>query len=528
MIGRFIEKINNIKDSHFQCGVLSIFLLQTLFELDGNIYEFLNKFNIPRTSTVFHLIIIPCVILLVFIRNEKRKKSTLVIFGSYLVALGVYFILHCINAASVRNELYLTGNFIYNHFQEFVYVYTLVIPYFLIYAFYRTNLNEKSVLNAILLSSLLISFLILLGNIFLFGESTYNPFGTKAPFYTWFMGIYNDVHPRDLASKFFFPEGNTLGIYQFVILPILYFIFEKATERKEKMVAAFAVVLQSLAMVILATRVATYGTILMPVVSLALWILFVLMKHIKFSWNMPIFCVAMFCAMSMIYPFTPAYVNQKLDSENNFFVKENQLLSAAIGEGYHENYSKYDPALVYAFLVYGIEGKLMSATPEEYYLYFYDYRHDPSFWWHMLTEVPFEQRVNGRQVQTHFNNYKWSETNTYTKFMGMGYSTFMNGSFLLERDFAQQMYTLGYVGDTLTLGPWIALALAGIIGILKDFKKKFTFKNMIFAVSFCAGIGASYMSGHTLDQYLTTILMSLIVSVLLQSIFGKESAGELE
>ena len=31
MIGRFIEKINNIKDSHFQCGVLSIFLLQTLF-----------------------------------------------------------------------------------------------------------------------------------------------------------------------------------------------------------------------------------------------------------------------------------------------------------------------------------------------------------------------------------------------------------------------------------------------------------------------------------------------------------------
>ena len=55
-----------------------------------------------------------------------------------------------------------------------------------------------------------------------------------------------------------------------------------------------------------------------------------------------------------------------------------------------------------------------------------------------------------------------------------------------------------------------------------------TFKNMIFAVSFCAGIGASYMSGHTLDQYLTTILMSLIVSVLLQSIFGKESAGELE
>lgn len=525
---RIIEKLKNLDDIFVQKIVISIFLLQILFELDGNIYEILNQIGLPRPSTVFHLIIIPLLIVFIFIRNEKKKKSVIILFSSYLLVLLVYFVLHCINASSVRDELYLTGNFIYSHFQEFVYVYTLVIPYFIVYLFYRAKLSEKIVLSAIFYGSFIISILIILGDLFLFGESTYNAFGTKATFFSWFTGIYDDIHPRDLASKFFFPEGNTLGIYQFILLPLLYYIFSLTKKWKDKLLVGLAIIMQSLAMVILATRVATYGTIIMPIACLILWLLFVFIKQIKFDFSYFILCICMSAVMVMILPYTPAYVNQQLDSENNFFVKENKLLSIAQEEGYHENYSKYDPALIYKFYVYGIEGKLMSATPEEYYLYYYDYRHDPGFWWNVLTEVPFEQRVNGRQIQTLFNDYKWNETNQYTKLMGMGYSTFMNGSFLLERDFVQQLYTLGYFGDVFTLGPWIGLALVGIYGILRSFKKNFTFKNMSFAMAFCAGIGASYMSGHTLDQYLTTILLALIVAFLLNSIFNEDNEVEKE
>lgn len=519
---KIVKWIKEIKENHLQIMVISIFLLQIIFELDGVIYEFLDQFGLPRPSTLFHMIIIPLMVLIVFIRNENKKRRTTALFGAYFIFLAVYFVLHCINASVIRDELYLTGNFIYSHFQEFTYVFTLVIPYFIIYAFYRADFKEKTILNAILIASFTVSILILAGDIFLFGESTYNPFGTKASIFTWFSGIYDVYHPRDLASKFFFPEGNTLGIYQFIILPVLYYAFEKAKSRKEQLTVLAAIVLQSLAMVVLSTKVATYGTIIIPAASLVVWLLFVFLKQIRFKAGYFLFCLAMMGAFLMMLPYTPAYVNQQLDTENNFIVSQDkELLQMAINEGYHENNSIYDPALIYAFEVYAIDGNLMSATPEEYYLYYYDYRHDPQFWWNMLTVVPFEERTNGRQVQRIFNDYKWELTNGYSKLMGMGYSTFMNGSFLVEQDFVQQKYTLGYLGDLITLGPWIILAIAGMIKILFDFKNKFNYENAMFAMAFCAGIGASYVSGHTLDQYLTTTLLALIAAILIKNIFNR-------
>ena len=40
----------------------------------------------------------------------------------------------------------------------------------------------------------------------------------------------------------------------------------------------------------------------------------------------------------------------------------------------------------------------------------------------------------------------------------------------------------------------------------------------MFAMSYVIGIGASIMSGHTFDQYLTTTCMALVVSCLLTCI----------
>ena len=61
-----------------------------------------------------------------------------------------------------------------------------------------------------------------------------------------------------------------------------------------------------------------------------------------------------------------------------------------------------------------------------------------------------------------FFNYKYQNLTPAQKVLGMGYSTFMNGSIVLEQDFKQQVYTLGYAGVMLCCVPWLLVALFGL------------------------------------------------------------------
>lgn len=513
-----VDKIKGFDDKKFNLFVFTIFFLQPILELDYWLGEYT---TLTRPSTIFHYILIPLLILLTYIKYEEKKKKVAIITFVYLGIIGVYFILHSINAVNIYDSLYLTTNFKFNYFQEAVYIITLILPYFIIYTFYKANIDKDIIKKAILIISFVVSLLILLGDLFLFGLSTYNGTFTKASFLTWFNGIYSSLHPRDVSSKFFYPEGNTLGIYLFIILFINYYYLLESKDKKDKIKIIIIILIQSLSMAILGTKVATYGAILVPVASLCVFLLFVLLKKIKFNLHYLITCGVIGIIFVLMLPYTPAYVNTKLNNENNTMLLTNtsDLLQRAKDEVDAEQLvpgtAEYNYYYIHYFEDWGIKSKLISSIPSEYYILYYQYTFDGKFWWDVLDLYPLEQRCNGRQMQTIFNNYKWNSTNTYTKVMGMGYSTFMNGSFLIERDFVQQRYTLGYLGDFITMSPWALIAIYGIVKILKDFKNKFTPKVVFFALAYLACMGAAVTSGHTLDQYLTTTLLSLISAVLL-------------
>ena len=100
----------------------------------------------------------------------------------------------------------------------------------------------------------------------------------------------------------------------------------------------------------------------------------------------------------------------------------------------------------------------------------------------------------------------------------MGYSTFNAGSIVLERDFVMQVYLLGYAGELLLLGPWVALILYGVVMFLKYHREMLTLENVILAVSLGAGMGSAYLSGHMLDQFVTTVFAALLTAILLNHI----------
>ena len=162
---------------------------------------------------------------------------------------------------------------------------------------------------------------------------------------------------------------------------------------------------------------------------------------------------------------------------------------------------------------------LMNVTPPIYYTTWYDYEYDPEFWVNVIFDYELEERVNGRQIEQIFTNYKWNELSFMEKRTGFGYGTFMRGGIIIERDFVQQYYSYGLIGFILIMLPWAVLYLYCAFILLPGYKKhKWTYLNIILFMSTSIGFIASYMSGHTMDELSTSLVISMFIGLLIKNL----------
>ena len=510
-----IEKILHIL-------IVILVVIQPLIDMDYLFYDFLNSYGLPRPSTIIRFLIIPALVICSFFLREKKKKRILTIGIIYGVLLAGYFILHCRQDTALYSRLDLTENFRFDTWQELTYVLTLVIPFGVSYFCYHEHFKSSEIRSICMILSGMISIPILIGDLFVFAKSTYYG-NTVANLFAWFSGVYKWYHPRTLASKFFFNEGNTIGILLFMLLPLMYYYFAKSEEKKQRRRIGTLILIQSLSMQILATRVATYGAVLIPLAFLLLYIIdakfFTKTKPLK---TVLIFCLCLAALTGSLFEYTPAVQNQKVDAKNDTALLHNGM--AALGEAELANGEDLIPGTkeyinfyVYMFETYGIKARYIQSVPSMYYTDYYSYDHDPKFWVD-VTFMPVFDRVSGRQVETIFFNYKYQKLTSKEKILGMGYSTFMNGSIVLEQDFKQQVYTLGYAGELLCIMPWIGVCLYGVFMFLKHWKQMISLENICLVMSLGAGLGSAWLSGHMLDQFVTTVFAALIVAVLLNRV----------
>lgn len=556
-----MEKIKHIINEKVVLTLLiGLVVLQPVFDLDYLIADWLDQFGLPRLSTIIRFIIIPLLVLFVFI-HDKHKKSTVILGGFYGVALAIYFYFHCQNAIEVFPKLYFPSNFYFDTFQELTYVLTLTLPYALIYCFYKMETNDYLVQMVVTASSLLTAVPIFIGDIVPFGLSTYVG-KTKGNFLSWFYLIFDESHeiPKYYTSKFFFKEGNTIGILMFMVLPLLYYYFHHAKKKEHKIGYGILIFIHSLSMMILGTRVATYGAVLVPAAYLVLCVFFSLLKKESWSKSTLLFTAISTLILGLILPYSPAVKNQQIDAKNDLALAENGMADQGRNELANNRITvikESDPAYIHMFEVYGIKARYAQSISKEYYLDYYDYRLDPYFWVEMILNRPLEERVGGRNIQKIFFEYKWNDgrldikldpngneegdnvqtiyfngcnftspcLTTMNRALGLGYSTFMNGSIVLEKDFVQQYYTFGPLGAFLLLSPWIGLTLVGVFLLFKYFKVNFNLLNACYAMAVVFAFGSGFMSGHVLDQFLTSTMIALFVAILLKRMLGKVNEG---
>ncbi|MFV0380341.1 MAG: O-antigen ligase family protein [Anaerorhabdus sp.] len=512
-------------EKRWELLVIFFIVIQPIIDLDYLIYNQLDKLGLPRIATVVRFLGLPLLCIWGYFQKSKNKKKTLILSVLYGVVFLIYFILHNQQAAYLRDVMGFSTNFKYSPIKELIYLATLILPFGLMYCVTLLKPSENLIKKLAVAMSLLVALPIFVSNLLIFGYCTYGG-DAFANIFSWFSPYTFEA--RLLATKFFFAEGNTIGILMFIVLPLLYLFFVKAKENKEKILFGLLIIMHSFAMLMLGTRVATFGAILIPAYFIVVYLIDVAIKNQKFLLLNMIFPLVVVAIVSVILPYTPAVVNQKINTAKDVpLIADSSSNSKAItkakieGEALVPGSFEFDQFYIYMFEQYGIKAGYINTVSKEYYTYWYHYTYDPKFWVDLI-EMDVYDRINGRQVQKIFMDYKLSALKPYEHILGAGYSTFMTGSIILEKDFIQQFLTLGIAGFSLTLLPWLILALLFIYKMFRGFKKYFNIEIIIYGSSLLMGFGVGYTSGHTMDQMLTSVWLAFICGILLNKLVLKD------
>ncbi|MDD3924118.1 MAG: O-antigen ligase family protein [Erysipelotrichaceae bacterium] len=511
-MNKLVAKIKSLDRSKLIKILTITIALIILLDMDQWLYPFFDSLSIPLPSTFLTYIWLPLYVILVFFVLEPNKKKIITIGIILAVVYGTYFIIHHLIIKDLAVTLRLQNNFYYSLAYELIYMFILLLPLVFVYAIYRVNPKFSDVEKIMVMVAMLISIPIVITNILTISPSTYVGW-TKANFFTWFFGIYDIYHPREIATKFFFTEGNTTGIILFATYP---FTINMMRKLKANWASIFIVIIQGLAMFCIATRVASYGTILIMIAYLAILVFVFLFKKIHIDKRFMISFFVILVLFGLMFKYTPAYVNQQINSENNFLIIENEsyrqnvknTISSVNLDPLSEEYINY-----YSHIF--VDNVFLLAIPPVYYMKLYDYRLDPKFWVDLIFEYEYYERADGRAFEKIFSEYQWAKLDAKQRSFGFGYSTFMNGGILLEKDFEMQFYTHGYIGFLILVAPWLLILAVVLIKGLINFKKVLSIDLLVAGMSFVGALGSAYMSGHTLDEVFSSIILAMLGALLL-------------
>ena len=133
---------------------------------------------------------------------------------------------------------------------------------------------------------------------------------------------------------------------------------------------------------------------------------------------------------------------------------------------------------------------------------------------------PGETRMQNRYLErAMLDKVVATNNNKLDKFMGISYTRETN-IFNLERDFTSQIYSLGWFGMILFIGPYVAILAYGILKwILNKNKRTYLITSILTAMVFM--LAAAFSSGNVMDFLTASFILAFVSGFLL-----KEFAGE--
>ncbi len=525
MIRRYFTKENLV------VLVLALIALHPVIDLDYLLASFFDSIGMPRLSVIIDYLLLPFLAILTFILFEKRKKRIAIFAIIYGAVLALYFIVHCLYVNDALATIDLPDNFYFNIFYEFAYLLSLVIPLAYIYVIYLSDVKMRLFKKVSLTIASIMGLSIFISNIFEFGLTTYNYENQiNGNIFSWFSMPYDfeENLAKFYPTKFYFEEGNTTGIIMFLNAPFIFYFFIKEDDKIKKVLLGGLVLIHSLAMMIVSTRVSTYGAVAIASMVLVVYLFLVIIKKEKFKTFSVLFIVAIIALTAFIIPYSPAYNMPKVFTtvygESDLSIDKGAIYAEIVegAQGLDEDSDEWKEYYLDYLKEYHF---MLNGTPEEYYLEYYPESYDPEFWVRTMFTKTADELNDGRVIQMAIIDEKWQRLDPIAKGLGLGYTTLMNGSVLIERDFVRQYYSLGYIGMFMAMVPWLISWLYLGFKMLFGYKKGYwNFFDILLMASFTLAIIVSLLSGHTFDQFSSALYIALVVGMLFRDLGASHEA----
>lgn len=492
-------------------------------------------------STIIRVIITAVLVMLTLITLKDKKRWFFII--SYITIVGVYTILHVLNA----NNFYslVPGNFGYSLAGELFYIVRLMIPLSILFITYNMNISSDDFEKAIITILLLIAGTIVITNIFKVSLNSYTNETIKANIFGWFMGAYDKYNYSSLASKGIFNFANQIAALLVLLLPVMLAIYTK----KSTVTNLFIIIITIIAMIMLGTKVALFGAIVDVFVFIAILIFMRIFKKEKTINKKNMLMIGLsILVIGGLFMKSPAInreivarqvrINnskievegvedqskekiktepQKKDPLENIDIIENENIDKLENKGMEQvaQPSKGDKDAMIEYIEKNYKNLMVN---EQFITQSYPYQYDPEFWVEIIN-LPVVDRLDWRNLeQRMLQRVMDINDNPMDKYLGITFVRTQN-IFNLERDFLSQYYSIGILGVLVFLGPYIILPLICFIKMLMNFKEKFNIvsTSLCFAVLFALGV--SYYSGNVIDALTVTIIMAFILGYLINLVF---------
>lgn len=465
-------------------------------------------------STIIRMIIVALLCILTIL-TLKDKKAWIIV-GIYMILVGIYTILHILNARDfytvVPNDL---G---YSIVGEIFYITRMLIPMAVIFVTITTDLSKKDYEKAIKIILLLISLSIIITNIFKISLESYGTNIISGNIFDWFNGGYSKYNYIELASRGPFNSANQLSALLVLLLPMMFGIYTY-----DKSISNLVTILLTiLSMIMIGTKVALYGAIIAIIVYIFMIIIAKLFKQ-EVVVNKRIFVLigSSVLLIGSLYAKAPSInrgvverdyksdtVKEETEESTNTEVKEK--LNTEEKEMKKESEEKQTKQKLIKY----VEDNFIEAKIKyDFITKHYPYQYDPEFWIEIM-ELPVNKRTDYRflELKMHQRVMELND-NSNDKWFGISF-TRTEHLFTLERDFIYQYYSLGLVGVILFLGPYVSLSLTCFFKIIAKVREKF---NVQYAMT-CFGIlfiqAVSVYSGNIMDALTITIILAFALGKL--------------
>ncbi len=450
-------------------------------------------------STLIRVIIISFLFLIIFLFYANKKEKRLLI--AYFLALLLYLIIHLINV----NNFQVVNIKPINNLNEILYFVKMSMNVFLIFILYKLEMDKSKFYNLIFLSSFLISFIIIITNLFKIGYTSYDFVRPLSNIFDWFT---KSVSFLTASTKGYFHLTNQISAILILYLPLMLI----SLKEKITMPKIINIMLVIISLFMLGTRVSSYSPFIIIGISLIIYfIMAIIYKNFKISYVLSL--VLFFILSLSLYNVCPL-LSRNSYYESLFSEKEKGKNEEEFKRLDKENKKELSNEEFKKYLGY-------FNIDSDFYNNYYPLENDREFYENYLTlgikinDTRFLERKIIERVEELNNNKNdilW----------GIGYDRVMH-IFNIEADYIMQYYALGLVGVIILLGVNILLLIWASFKFLFNLKRYFNYENVILIFSALYFLLSAYFTGNILNAISTIIPISFVIGYLLSIIFKKSN-----